>query len=111
MRKMWIKSGRFVIGLLALLIGVAASAGPDPGVDIGATWGPDVRANADNSGWSQHEPHLAISRTNPDVAVVVAKDYRVANNKEVWIYVSQDGGQTWPLNRQLHLPGLPARHP
>lgn len=74
-------------------------------------WGPDSRANADDSGWSQHEPHLAISRTDSDVVVVVAKDYRVDNNKEVWIYVSQDGGQTWPLDKQLQVPGMPADIP
>jgi hypothetical protein len=70
-------------------------------------WGTDVRANADNTNYSQHEPHLAISRTNTDVVVAVAKDYRINNNKEVWIYVSQDGGQTWPADLQLQIPGMP----
>jgi hypothetical protein len=70
-------------------------------------WGSDVRANSDTTEYSQHEPHIAISRTNPDVLVAVAKDYRTANTKEVWIYVSQDGGQTWPEDKQLLVPGLP----
>ena len=92
--------------LLASLLGTGwAGAGGRP-QDVPA-WGPDVRANSDDSGWSQHEPHLAISRTDPNVVVSIAKDYRVANNKEVWIYVSQDGGRTWPLEKQLQIPGMP----
>ena len=97
-----------ILGLMALLLGAGwAGAMADDVQQMVPTWGPDVRANSDNSGWSQHEPHLAISRTDSDVVVVVAKDYRVANTKEVWIYVSQDGGQTWPLDKQLQVPGLP----
>jgi len=97
-----------ILGLMALLLGAGwAGAMADDVQQMVPTWGPDVRANTDNSGWSQHEPHLAISRTDSDVVVVVAKDYRVANTKEVWIYVSQDGGQTWPLDKQLQVPGLP----
>src|SRR3972149_795768 len=71
------------------------------------TWGPNVRANSDIGNASQHEPHLAISRTDPNVVVVVAKDYRHLDSKEVWIYVSQDGGLTWPAEKQLQVPGLP----
>jgi hypothetical protein len=97
-----------VLAITVLGMGVAwAMAQPTAAPDIVPVWGPDVRANADDSGWSQHEPNLAISRTHPDVVVVVAKDYRVADTKEVWIYVSQDGGQTWPLEKQLQVPGLP----
>jgi PKD repeat protein len=70
-------------------------------------WGEDVRANSDVTNTSQHEPHLAISRTDPNVVVAVAKDYRINNNKEVWIYVSQDGGQTWPAELQRQIPGMP----
>ena len=66
-----------------------------------------MRANSDIGNASQHEPSLAISRTNPNVVVVAAKDYRHNDNKEVWIYVSQDGGQTWLLDKQLQVPGLP----
>ncbi len=96
-----------VFASLTLGAGLASALGSAT-QSVVAIWGADVRANADNSGWSQHEPHLAISRTNPDVVVVVAKDYRIGNNKEVWIYVSQDGGQTWPVDKQLQVPGLPA---
>jgi hypothetical protein len=103
--------GAGVAGLLVvviLLLGAGWSGATDNAPQqMVPFWSPDVRANADDSGWSQHEPHLAISRTNSDVVVVVAKDYRVANNKEVWIYVSQDGGQTWPLDKQLQVPSLP----
>jgi PKD repeat protein len=97
-----------LLALMALLLGTgwagAATGAPEQVVPV---WGTDVRANSDSSGYGQHEPHLAISRTNPDVMVAVAKDYRRINTKEVWIYVSQDGGQTWPLEKQLQVPGLP----
>jgi hypothetical protein len=101
-----------LLTLLLLLLGVGwAAASPRSPQQVVPVWGPDVRANSDDTDWSQHEPHLAISRTDPDVVVVVAKDYRVANNKEVWIYVSQDGGQTWPLEKQrkvpVNLPDIP----
>jgi hypothetical protein len=87
-----------------------AAASPQPDSTV---WGANYRANSDYSGpqYSQHEPHLAISRTNPDVIVVVAKDYRIGNNKEVWIYVSHDGGQTWPVEWQRQIPGMPADIP
>jgi hypothetical protein len=94
-----------LLTLLLLLLGVGwAAASPRSPQQVVPVWGPDVRANSDDTDWSQHEPHLAISRTDSDVIVVVAKDYRVANNKEVWIYVSQDGGQTWPLEKQRKVP-------
>lgn len=95
----------FVLAVFLLgAIGVRANT-PD---QVIPSWEPDVRANSDDSGWSQHEPHLAISRVNPYVMVAVAKDYRRINTKEVWIYVSQDGGKSWPLNKQLRVPGLPS---
>ena len=70
-------------------------------------FGPNVRANSDNTQYGQHEPSLAVSRTDNDVVVVAAKDYREGNIKRVWIDVSTDGGVTWPVDRQLHMPGLP----
>lgn len=98
-------------GLLVLLVFVLglgldsqASAAARPQALV---WGPNVRANSDDSGFGQHEPSLAISRTNPNVVIANAKDYRDGNIKHVWIYVSQDGGQTWPLEKQLQMPGLP----
>jgi hypothetical protein len=101
-----------LLALLALLLSVvwASATGPRQAVPI---WGPNVRANSDYGGpqYSQHEPSLAISRTDPNVVVVVAKDYRVDDNKEVWIYVSQDGGLTWPPEKQLQVPGLPTDIP
>ena len=90
-----------ILPLLLLIFWTAQASG------VVTSWGPNVRANADTGTASQHEPHLAISRTDPDVVVVAAKDYRTANTKEVWIYVSQDGGQTWPAGQQLRIPGLP----
>lgn len=101
--------------LLAVLISGAhldASAQPAPQPE-GTVWGVNVRANSDYGPdqYSQHEPSLAISRTDPNIVVAVAKDYRIGNDKQVWIYVSQDGGQTWPENLQLQIPGLPADIP
>ena len=107
-----------VLGLLlagawmdaAAQVAPIAAAGPQPD---GTVWGTNYRVNSDYSGpqYSQHEPHLAISRTNPDVVVAVSKDYRVGNDKQVWIYVSHDGGQTWPLEWQRQIPGMPADIP
>jgi PKD repeat protein len=104
-----------VVSLAVLLIAAgyaAAARGRLPSAPPASTlWGSNFRANSDTSGWGQHEPHLAISRAHPNVVVAVAKDYRHLNNKEVWIYVSQDGGRTWPLDKQIHMPGLPADIP
>ncbi len=80
--------------------------------DAPITWLFNAKANSDLTNFGQHEPHLAISRTDPNVVVTVAKDYRNGDgNKQVWIYVSQDGGHTWPLDKQLQIPGLPADVP
>ena len=51
-------------------------------------WRDDVRANTDASGLAQQEPHLAISRRDPNVIVVAAKDFRETDNisRSVWIY-------------------------
>ncbi|HET9494313.1 MAG TPA: sialidase family protein, partial [Chloroflexia bacterium] len=68
-------------------------------------FGPNVRANTDTTSYGQHEPGLAVSRTDNDVVFAAAKDYRDGNIKRVWIYGSTDGGSTWPV--QLHMPGLP----
>ena len=64
-------------------------------------WGDDVKANTDLSSLAQQEPHLAISRRNPDVMVVAAKDFRNTEDitRSVWIYTSHDGGRTWPWNQ------------
>src|SRR3989304_3938873 len=99
MQKPEAKSKILVFALLPALAALLfhfglAGARLAPAVET--TWGPNVRANSDVGDASQHEPHLAISRTDPNVVVVVAKDYRHLDSKEVWIYVSQDGGLTWP---------------
>ena len=70
-------------------------------------FGPNVLANSDGSGFGQHEPSLAVSRTNPNFVVTASKDYRQGNVKHVWIDVSTDGGATWPANKQLQVPGIP----
>jgi hypothetical protein len=85
----------------------AQSTNQDPSI----TWLFNAKANSDNTQYGQHEPDLAISRTDPNVVVAIAKDYREGNVKHVWIYVSQDGGHTWPADLQLHMPGLPTDVP
>ena len=70
------------------------------------TFGPNIRANQDTSGFGQHEPALAMSRVNTNTVIVASKDYRQGNVKRVWIDGSTDGGLTWPV--QLHMPNLPA---
>lgn len=69
---------------------LAQSTNQDPTI----TWLFNAKANSDQTDYGQHEPHLAISRTDPNVVVSVAKDYRINDDKQVWIYVSQDGGHT-----------------
>jgi len=71
-------------------------------------FGPNVRANSDTTTYGQHEPSLAVSRVHTTTVVVAAKDYRNNDQKEVWIDVSTDGGATWPVGRQLQMPGVNA---
>src|SRR5688500_11001455 len=71
-------------------------------------FGPNVRANSDSTNLGQHEPSLAVSRVNTNTVVVAAKDYRNGNVKQVWIDVSNDGGATWPVEKQFQIPGIPA---
>jgi len=90
---------------VSLLLGIrldAAAQSPDQNPPI--NWLFNAKANSDLTNYGQHEPHLAISRTNPNVVVAVSKDYREGNVKHVWIYVSHDGGQTWPLEWQRQIP-------
>jgi len=69
-------------------------------------FGPNVRANSDPTTFGQHEPSLAVSRVHTNTVVVASKDYRDSDQKHVWIETSTDGGATWPLNRQLQMPGV-----
>jgi hypothetical protein len=98
-------TGILLVGFVFLIVTRENSLAKVQSPLVTPAWGTDVRANSDNTILSQHEPHLAISRTDPNVVVAVAKDYRINNNKEVWIYVSQDGGQTWPAELQRQIPG------
>jgi hypothetical protein len=98
--------GIIFVGTLLLAVRLDALA-QSPTQDPAITWLFNAKANSDLTGYGQHEPHLAISRTDPKVVVAVAKDYRINDVKQVWIYVSQDGGQTWPLDLQIQIPGLP----
>lgn len=78
---------------------------------LSPVFGPEVRANSDDTGFGQHEPSLAVSRVNTNTVVVAAKDFRQDDSKQVWIYSSTDGGATWPASRQLQMPGLPGDVP
>lgn len=78
---------------------------------LAPVFGPNVRANSDDTDAGQHEPSLAVSRVDTNTVVIAAKDFRVDNAKQVWIYSSTDGGATWPASRQLQMPGLPADVP
>jgi hypothetical protein len=69
-------------------------------------FGTPVRANSDATQNGQHEPSLAVSRVHTNTVVIASKDYRDGNVKHVWINTSTDGGATWPLNRQLLMPGI-----
>src|SRR5205823_3099356 len=69
-------------------------------------FGPNIKANSDTTGYGQHEPSLAVSRVHTNTVVVASKDYRNGNQKEVWIDNSTDGGATWPVGRQLQMPGV-----
>ncbi|HKP52206.1 MAG TPA: S-layer homology domain-containing protein [Chloroflexia bacterium] len=121
LRKSYAILALFVVMALGLLAApVRTSLGSEGVTDSGApqlqlftppTFGPNVRANSDSTLFGQHEPSLAVSRTDPDVVVAAAKDYRSVNVKQVWIDVSTDGGATWPANCQLQIPGIPADVP
>jgi hypothetical protein len=78
---------------------------------LAPVFGPNVKANSDDTQAGQHEPSLAVSRVDTNTVVIAAKDFRVDNAKQVWIYSSTDGGATWPASRQLQIPGLPADVP
>jgi hypothetical protein len=101
------------IGIVAVGVAPAGSRAqrgeesrePAPQSPFATVFGPNVRANTDNTQFGQHEPGLAVSRTNPNVVFTAAKDYREGNIKRVWIHGSTDGGLTWPV--QLHMPNLP----
>lgn len=103
----WLRAGVGGGGLfLGLLLSMAWAAG-DTSLLPPPLWGPNVRANADESGFAQQEPSLAIHPRDPQNLVVAAKDFRRTQDitREVWIYVSFDGGHSWPV--QIPFPGLP----
>ena len=94
-----------IVILVMLLLGFRMDAAAQSTIqDPSINWLFNAKANSDLTNYGQHEPHLAISRTNPNVVVAVSKDYRDGNVKHVWIYVSHDGGQTWPLEWQRQIP-------
>jgi hypothetical protein len=55
----------------------------------------------------QHEPTLAVDPTNPNNVIAAAKDWRTGP-KQVWHYLSTDGGRTWADG---HIAGLPTELP
>ncbi len=99
-----------LFGLILVGAGLSAGAQALPGPALPTpVFGANVRANSDpiTSTFGQHEPSLAVSRVHTNTVVVAAKDYRDGNVKHVWIDVSTDGGTTWPVGRQLQIPGIP----
>jgi hypothetical protein len=122
-----LKNGTVALAALAAVVWLALAAAPSTpravasqiawsrpdsplaldkfGALVPPVFGPNVRANTDVTNYGQHEPGLAVSRTNNNVVFAAAKDYREGNIKRVWIYGSTDGGNTWPV--QLHMPNLP----
>ncbi len=99
-----------LFGLLLVGAGLSAGAQALSGPALPTpVFGANVRANSDpiTSTFGQHEPGLAVSRVHTNTVVVAAKDYREGNVKHVWIDVSTDGGTTWPVGRQLQIPGIP----
>jgi hypothetical protein len=127
-------TGRSLVAILALLAVVALGRGVALGSSTGSpgasfvffplgaahpfdlaralqsnaiTFGPNMRANQDDSPFGQHEPSLAVSRVYTNALFVAAKDYRETNTKQVWIYGSTDAGVTWPV--QLQMPGIPSQ--
>ena len=70
----------------------------------------DVQANGDNkanpsdqfgsgSGFPANETAIAINPTNPDNVIAGTNDYEPAVDSVMGIYVSFDGGHTWPYSR------------
>ncbi len=103
----WLKAGLGgAVLFLGLLLAMRRAEGeatmlPPP------LWGPNTVANTDRSGFAQQEPSLAIHPRDLRNLVVAAKDFRRTQDitREVWIYVSFDGGRSWPI--QIPFPGLP----
>jgi hypothetical protein len=63
-----------------------------------AAFQPNIRATVNDL--AQQEPALAINPGNPQNIIIATKDERSGgvphtDTKEVWMYTSQNGGQTW----------------
>jgi hypothetical protein len=80
----------------------------------------DVQANGDNKadptaqfgngiGQPQNETSIAINPTNAKNVIAVANDYEAAVDSTVGIYVSFDGGKTFPYSRRDRNIITPAR--
>lgn len=84
----------------------------DPAVSAAAALVPsdDIQANGDNKanptdqfgngeGLPANEAAVAINPTNPDNVVAAANDYEPGVDSTMGLYVSFDGGHTWPYSR------------
>jgi len=83
----------------------AAAAAAGPASD-------DVQANGDDksnpsdqfgsgSGLPQNETSIAINPTNPRNVIASANDYELAVDSTMGLYVSFDGGKTFPYSRRV----------
>ncbi|SNB75230.1 sialidase family protein [Thermoflexus hugenholtzii] len=103
----WLKAGLGgALLFLGLLLAMRRAEG-EATMLLPPLWGPNTVANTDRSGFAQQEPSLAIHPRDLRNLVVAAKDFRRTQDitREVWIYVSFDGGRSWPI--QIPFPGLP----
>src|SRR2546429_2428719 len=80
----------------------------------------DVQANGDNKanpseqfgsgvGQPQNETSIAINPTNPKNVIASANDYEPGVDSVMGLYVSFDGGKTFPYNRHARQNITPAR--
>lgn len=99
------RSGVTVTQPLGLAPAVASDdvqANGDSKADPGAQFGNGV-------GQPQNETAIAINPTNPKNVIAVANDYEAAVDSTVGIYVSFDGGKSFPYSRRNRNIITPAR--
>ncbi|MGQ0837250.1 sialidase family protein [Actinokineospora sp.] len=80
----------------------------------------DVQANGDNkanpsdqfgsgSGLPANETAIAINPTNPNNVIAGANDYEPGVDGNMGLYVSFDGGRSWPISRHVRQVTTPDR--
>ncbi|HEV2782411.1 MAG TPA: sialidase family protein [Actinophytocola sp.] len=92
-----------------ILNGTGVTAARGVATAVGAA-SDDIQANGDNkanpsaqfgsgSGWPANETSIAINPTNPANVIASANDYEPGVDSIMGLYVSFDGGKTWPYSR------------